>query len=277
MVAFAANSLFCRLALKEGSIDPASFTSIRLVSGAIALLLIISMRNIGQMKSAFSINKNTALQGGALLVYALFFSFAYIGLATGTGALLLFGSVQITMLLIAFLKGERFSLVQWFGFSMALGGIIFLLFPGADAPSILPAASMIIAGIAWGVYTLLGKGVNAPVTQTGKNFLFASYIILPITLCTVFFERHHLTWQGSMYAILSGVFASGCGYAMWYSVLPRLKVTLASTLQLSVPVIATFMGWLFLNESVSTLMIIASSLTLFGVAIVISARRSNST
>lgn len=275
MVAFAANSLFCRLALKEGAIDPASFTTIRLASGAIALLLIISFGHGSRVKSVFNLDKNTALQGGALLAYALFFSIAYIGLATGTGALVLFGSVQITMLLIAYLKGERFSVLQWLGFGMASGGIICLLLPGADAPSVLPAVSMIVAGIAWGVYTILGKGVSAPVVQTGKNFLFASLIIVPLMLGTLLFNYQQVTWQGSLYAILSGVFASGCGYAIWYSALPRLKVTLASTLQLSVPVIATFMGWLFINESVSTLMLIASSLTLFGVAIVISARNSN--
>lgn len=261
MLAFAANSLLCRMALSETGIDPATFTFVRLLSGALVLfvLLLIKRRNI--------------LDGGswsgalALFLYAAGFSFAYVNMSTGTGALLLFGAVQISMLVWGFIKGDVFSRNQIMGFVLAVCGLIFLLLPGIESPPLFAALLMIMAGTAWGAYSLLGRGVTAPLLMTGGNFVKATpmaailFLYLPID--------SDINASGVVLAVLSGALASGVGYAIWYHVLPSLKATQAATIQLSVPVIAMVMGWVFLDEVISVQMLVASVAILGGIVLVI--------
>src|SRR5436309_10423476 len=230
MTAFAGNSLLCRQALKRTTIDAASFTFIRILSGAVVLWLVVMLRKGTRPKAG---NWASAL---ALFAYAAAFSFAYISLAAGTGALLLFGAVQATMILWGLRKGERLRTRQWLGLALAVGGLVALLFPGLSAPPIDGALLMICAGIAWGIYSLRGKSAGDPATATAGNFLRAAVFaaVLSITL---------LPWAkldrgGVGYAILSGAIASGVGYVIWYSALPGLKAASAATVQLSVPVLA---------------------------------------
>jgi len=260
MLAFAANSLLCRMALTTTSVSPAMFTSVRLASGALFLFVLINV---------FSRANN--LQGswsGALLlfVYAASFSFAYVGMNTGTGALLLFGAVQVTMLTYGLLCGERFLLPQWGGFVLALGGLLILLLPGATAPAVLPAFLMITAGVAWGYYSLKGKSAQQPLLMTSGNFVRS----LPFLVFLLPFDMADSgSFAGILYAVTSGALASGAGYAIWYKVLPQLSASIAATLQLSVPVIAMLMGWVVLSEAVSLQMIVAAVATLGGVGLVI--------
>lgn len=261
LVAFAANSLLCRAALAEQLIDPASFTSIRLASGAIVLFVLTLFAKRNAVKAA------SPYGAFALFVYAAGFSFAYIAMSAGIGALLLFGSVQVTMLAWGLLHGERFSKQQWVGFSTAVVGLVILLLPGISAPPLLSAAFMILAGIAWGTYSILGKGASSPLALTAGNFVFT--IPLVVILSLVFIDDANLSSKGALYAVLSGAVASGLGYAAWYRVLPLLASTSAATIQLSVPVLATFAGWLLLGEVITTQIIIASGLILGGILLVI--------
>ncbi|WP_018981839.1 DMT family transporter [Salinimonas chungwhensis] len=260
MLAFAANSLLCRMALTTTSISPATFTSVRLASGAVFLFFLTRF-----------FSRSGSLQGswsGALLLftYAAGFSFAYIGMNTGTGALLLFGAVQLTMLTYGLLRGERFLLLQWAGFVLALSGLLILLLPGAKAPAVLPAFLMIIAGVAWGLYSLKGKSARQPLLMTSGNFVRA----LPFLIFLLPFDMTDFdSFAGVLYAVSSGALASGAGYAVWYKVLPQLSASMAATLQLSVPVIAMLLGWAVLSEAITLKMIIAAVATLGGVGLVI--------
>ena len=278
MLAFAANSLLCRMALSNTTIDPTLFTVIRLTSGAISLLLLSLLTLTGdpsknKIRTLFSaLKKNASYRGGiALFLYAVCFSFAYIGMSTGSGALLLFGSVQITMISFGFINGERFSFVQWGGFLLAFSGLIVLMLPSSVSPSIFSGALMIISGIAWGMYSIMGKQSQSALLSTSGNFIYASILCLPFLLSVVVFYPTSFTWDetGVVLAVMSGVIASAFGYAIWYSALPLLKATTAATVQLSVPIIATAMGWLFLAESLSTQILIASTMTLLGIYLVI--------
>lgn len=270
MLAFAANSILCRLALVdsgEGSIDAASFTSIRLVSGAIILAILVLIRTREMKPQNFKFFSVVML-----FTYAICFSFSYIGIAAGTGALILFGTVQLTMILYGIYKGERPSYRVWTGVLLALAGLVYLLLPSVSAPPLVSASLMVISGLAWGIYSLAGKGVNNPLAATTWNFIGT----LPLVLLTylIFHAEVHLTQKGIMLAILSGALASGIGYTVWYSALPYLNATRAATVQLTVPIIAAIGGVLLLSEPVSIRLGISSAAVLGGVYLTI--RSANS-
>ena len=261
MTAFAANSLLCRMALVETDIDPASFTFWRLTSGALMLTLLVVMRNQKPLQEG---NMASAI---ALFVYAAGFSFAYVSMATGAGALLLFGAVQVTMISWGLFKGERMSALQWGGFLLALIGLILLLLPNAAVPQLSSALMMLAAGIAWGVYSLKGKGAKFPIEATAGNFIRATPLAL--VLLVIFWPGGEFHAEGMAYAVASGAIASALGYALWYSILVHIAAIKAATLQLSVPVLAVFAGWLFLDEPVTLRIILSSLAVIGGVAMVI--------
>ena len=264
LVAFAANSLLCRTALGGHLIDPVSFTTIRLVSGALALILIIRLSgDSNQPQQA----KGSWGSGLALFAYAAAFSLAYVSLSTGMGALILFGSVQVTMISVALKSGEKLGPVQWMGLAAAIGGFIYLVMPGISAPDPLGALLMCISGIAWGVYSIRGKGVSAPVAMTAGNFTRSAP--MAIIAAAIAFSSLHLEPFGVLLALVSGIITSGLGYVLWYKALRSLTTTQASAVQLMVPVIAAFGGVAFLSEQVSFRLILGSALILGGVALVV--------
>lgn len=265
MLAFAGNSLLCRLALKHSGIDAASFTTLRLLAGALVLALVVRIKR-PTTASATTPGGNW-LSALALFAYAAGFSFAYISLPAATGALLLFGAVQATMIGMGIWRGERLRSRQWLGVLLALGGLIGLMLPGLSAPPLFGAVLMLGAGVAWGIYSLRGKGASDPTGVTAGNFLRA----VPITLTLSLLMLNHVSLDqaGVGYALLSGALASGLGYAIWYSVLPAMKTTHAATVQLSVPVLATLGGLVFLGEALNGRMVMASITILGGIALVI--------
>ena len=265
MIAFAGNSLICRAALNHTRIDAASFTTVRLISGALMLGLIVSMRRgtpagSGNWLSAF-----------ALFVYAAGFSFAYVSLPAATGALLLFGAVQVTMIGYGVWTGERLVKRQLVGLMLALAGVVVLLLPGLAAPPLSGSVLMLGAGVAWGVYSLRGKGAGDPTSVTAGNFLRA--VPIAAALSAVMLNGISADTAGFWYAVSSGALASGIGYAIWYTALPALKATHAATVQLSVPVIAALGGILFLGEPITPRLLLASAAILCGIALVIQKRR----
>ena len=266
MIAFASNSLLCRLALKQTSIDAASFTFIRIVSGAIALWIILKARRADWTKAG---NWPSAF---VLFVYAATFSFAYLQLSAGTGALLLFGAVQATMILWGLRKGERFDAIQILGLLMAVAGLVVLVFPGLTAPPLTGSILMLGAGVAWGIYSLRGKGSPDPTNATAGNFLRA--VPFAAALSLVFLTRIHLDSAGLEYALISGAITSGLGYVIWYSALPGLKATSAATVQLSVPVLAATGGILLLGEPTTIRYLVASAVILGGITLVILEKRA---
>ena len=261
MIAFASNSLLCRVALKDTGIDAASFTTIRLISGAIMLWLIVTMRR--NTKSG----KGNWLSALALFVYAAGFSFAYVNLSASTGALLLFGAVQATMTGQGLWSGERLQRIQVVGLFLALAGLVGLLLPGLSAPPLSGSLLMLSAGVAWGVYSIRGKGAGDPMRVTAGNFLraipFAAVLILLMQ------DMVSVDVAGFWYAVLSGAIASGIGYAIWYAALPVLRVSTAATVQLSVPVLTSLGGITFLGESVTLRLLLASMAILGGIGLVI--------
>lgn len=261
MLAFAGNSLLCRAALHHTSIDAASFTTIRLISGALMLWLVVSIRRGNHA------GEGNWLSAFALFAYAAAFSFAYISLTAATGALLLFGAVQATMIGHGLWKGERFRNWQLFGLMLALGGLAGLLMPGLSAPPLEGAVLMLAAGMAWGVYSLRGKAAGDPTRVTTGNFLRS--IPLAVLLSALMFKNTTPDLAGAGFAVLSGALASGIGYAIWYAALPALKATSAATVQLSVPVIAAVGGILFLGEVLTLRLVLASLAILGGIALVI--------
>ena len=264
LVAFAANSLLCRMALGGHLIDPVSFTMIRLVSGALALLLI--MQWFGESNYDQQV-KGSWGSGFALFVYAMAFSLAYVSLSAGIGALILFGSVQMTMISFALKSGEKLALVQWIGLFAAIGGLLYLVMPGITAPDPLGALLMCISGIAWGAYSIRGKGITTPVVMTAWNFTRSApmaILALIIALSSV-----HIQLFGVLLALASGVITSGLGYVFWYKALRSLTTTQASTVQLMVPVIAAFGGVVILSEQVSLRLILGSAMILGGVSLAI--------
>lgn len=261
MIAFAGNSLLCRQALKRTTIDAASFTFIRILSGAVVLWLVVMLRKGTRPKAG------TWASALALFAYAAAFSFAYISLSAGTGALLLFGAVQATMIIWGLVQGERLRTRQWLGLALAVGGLVALLFPGLSAPPINGALLMLCAGIAWGFYSLRGKGAGDPVTTTAGNFLRAVVFVSILSIALLPWARLDRTGVG--YAVLSGAIASGVGYVIWYSALPGLKAASAATVQLSVPVLAAAGGILFLGESITVRFLLASIAVLGGIALVV--------
>ena len=268
MLAFAGNSLLCRLALRNTAIDAASFTAIRLVSGALVLWLIARRFRRDQSGSG---NWPSAL---ALFAYAAAFSFAYRSLPAGAGALLLFGAVQATMIGWGLWSGERLRAPQLAGLAVALGGLSGLLLPGVSAPPLGASVLMIGAGIAWGVYSLRGKGAGDPTRVTAGNFLRAAPVAVALGLFMFTLDGASLDAAGFCYAVASGAVTSGIGYAIWYTALPALKATTAATVQLSVPVITALGGIAFLGEPVTLRLVLASSAILGGIALVVLQKRA---
>lgn len=273
MLAFAGNSLLCRMALKHTAIDPASFTTMRLLTGACMLWLVVRLE--GGPRSAVKPSVWGAGNGwsaGALFVYAAAFSFAYVSMSAATGALLLFGSVQATMIGYGVSQGERLRTPQLAGLALALAGLVALMLPGLAAPPLPSALPMVAAGVAWGVYSLRGKrvktkGVSSATQVTAGNFLRA----VPMALGLSLLMSTHWVYDrnGLLLAAVSGALASGLGYAIWYHALPALKATQAATVQLSVPVIAALGGVLVLGEAITLPLVLASCAILGGIALVI--------
>lgn len=268
MLAFAGNSLLCRIALKHTSIDAASFTTMRMLSGACMLWLVVRLKSgTGSAARAGERSGGNWLSACALFVYAAGFSFAYVSMSAATGALLLFGSVQATMIGYGVFKGERMHKLQLVGFALALAGLVALMLPGLAAPTLLSSLSMLSAGVAWGIYSLRGKGVGDPTQVTAGNFMHA--VPMALVLSLLMFKHQSLDGSGLGLAVLSGALASGLGYAIWYRALPAIKATHAATVQLSVPVIAALGGVVFIGEAVTVPMLLASSAILGGIALVI--------
>ena len=310
MIAFASNSLLCRAALKQTNIDAATFTFVRIFSGAVALWPIMKARSwlmVDRTATAladgsetrvrfpspqsspkgrgdpFSLRKvrmrvldrkaaGNWISALALFVYAAGFSFAYTSLSAGTGALLLFGAVQATMILWGLHKGERLTTIQIVGFVAAVTGLIVLVFPGLSAPPIIGSILMLGAGVAWGIYSLRGKGEKNPASATTGNFVRA--VPFAAALSIIFFVRAHLDPLGVSYAIISGAITSGLGYVIWYSALPSLNAASAATVQLSVPVLAATGGILLLGEPITLRYVLASVAVLGGIALVVVAPHS---
>jgi drug/metabolite transporter (DMT)-like permease len=267
LVAFAFNSILCRMALRGGEADAAGFTLIRLVSGAVALVVISYF--VGKEKG-FSGRGNWP-SAFFLFAYAICFSFAYLGLTAGTGALILFGSVQLTMIAVAISRGERPHILEWIGLLGASGGLIYLVFPGLAAPPLWSSVLMAAAGAAWGFYTLRGRGSSAPLADTTGNFIRTVPMI--ILAAIPFISKINLSTNGIVLAVLSGAVASGVGYTVWYAALKHHTATRAAVLQLSVPLIAAAGGILFLAESPSARLAIAAALILGGIALTIFSRK----
>jgi drug/metabolite transporter (DMT)-like permease len=270
LIAFASNSILCRLALGPGAIDPATFTAVRLVSGAGTLLLIAFSTGRADRRGA-----GNWMSGALLFIYAICFSFAYVDLNTATGALILFCSVQLTMLWTAIATGERPQLLQWLGLIGALGGFIYLVSPGLEAPSPRGSVLMTISGAAWGVYTLRGRGKADPISATTDNFVRAVPFVLVVLLVSAVMSRDaHVTTRGLVLAIISGALTSGIGYVIWYTALKRLTATRAATVQLTVPIIAALGGVIFMSEAVSLRLAVAAATILGGVALVLAGQES---
>lgn len=265
MFAFAANSLLCRLALAHGGIDPASFGAIRVASGALALVLIVR----GRAGHATSVRGDWT-SAAMLFAYVAFFSFAYVGLTAGTGALILFGAVQLTMFGAALRSGERFAPVAWCGLALAAAGLVYLVLPGVSAPPPGSAVLMALAGAAWGVYSLRGRGGPDPLRATAGNFLRAAP--LAFVLWLPFARVAHADGAGIALAIVSGALTSGVGYALWYTALRALTAMRAATVQLSVPLITAFGAVLFLAEPLTLRLVLASVAILGGIALVLARR-----
>jgi drug/metabolite transporter (DMT)-like permease len=301
MIAFASNSLLCRAALKETKIDAASFTFIRIFSGALALWLILTIQRLLRAQGtasppveslttgvgfpspqsspkergcSFSLREKVGMRGAgnwisalALFVYAAGFSFAYTSLSAGTGALLLFGAVQATMILWGLHKGERLSTIQIVGLTIAVTGLIALLLPGLSAPPLIGSILMLGAGVAWGIYSLRGKDEKNPASATTRNFVRA--VPFAAALSIIFIMRAHLDLAGVTFGVISGAITSGLGYVIWYSVLPDLKAASAAIVQLSVPVLAATGGILLLGEPITMRYVLASVAVLGGIALVV--------
>ncbi|HEX8678568.1 MAG TPA: DMT family transporter [Chthoniobacterales bacterium] len=266
MAAFAGNSLLCRAALRGMTIDAASFTAIRIVSGAVVLWLILRLRG----RSA--LNAGSWWSALALFIYAAAFSFAYLSLSAGTGALLLFAAVQATMILWGVRRRERLHVRQVAGLALAFMGLVLLLLPGIAAPPLGGSVLMLTAGVAWGAYSLRGKGVGDAAAATAGNFIRA--VPMAVLAAVVLVPQAHADRAGVTYAIISGAITSGLGYVIWYAVLPALKAVSAASVQLSVPVLTAVAGIVFLGEAVSLRLIVAGLAVLGGIALVVLERRS---
>lgn len=263
LIAFAGNSILCKLALGENKLDAASFTIIRLLSG-IVMLLLISQISGRKGKSAF---KRNWISSSALFLYAIAFSYAYISLDTGTGALILFGAVQITMILASLISGNKLHLFEWIGIVIAFLGFIYLVQPNLTTPSLKGFLLMTVSGIGWGIYTLRGKGSKQPIHDSASNFLYTLPFIFALSI--VEFNHTNLSGQGIILAIASGAVASGIGYTVWYFAVKRLSTMQASVVQLLVPVIAAAGGVIFANEVISMRLIFSSVMILGGIVLVL--------
>lgn len=267
LVAFAFNSILCRMALRGGEADAAGFTLVRLVSGALTLVVI-----------SYFLSKQKGVKGRGnwvsaffLFAYAICFSFAYLGLTAATGALILFGSVQLTMIAVATVRGERPHALEWIGLILAVAGLVYLELPGLSAPPLASSLLMAGAGAAWGFYTLRGRGSSAPLADTTGNFIrsvpFIGIAVIP------FFSKIGLSTNGMLLAAASGALTSAVGYSVWYAALRHLTATRAAVLQLAVPLLTAAFGMVFLTEQATTRTMIAAGLILGGILLVIIARR----
>jgi drug/metabolite transporter (DMT)-like permease len=267
MLAFAGNSILCRLALKGTAIDAATFTLVRVVSAAAVLWLILLVRH-GPHRLARGGNWPSAL---ALFAYAAAFSYAYIHLSAGTGALLLFGAVQATMTGYGLYAGERLRAWQWLGLALALGGLAWLVLPGLTAPPPGSSLLMIVAGIAWGIYSLRGRGAADAIATTAGNFIRA--VPPALALALLMHAQRSLDSAGLACALVSGALTSGLGYVVWYAVMPQLRAATAATVQLSVPVIAAVGGLALLGEAMSLRLAVSAAAVLGGIALVIAGKQ----
>jgi drug/metabolite transporter (DMT)-like permease len=261
LLAFASNSVLCRMALAHGSIDPTSFASLRILSGAATLWIISALLRRRSRPTG------SWISASMLALYAFSFSYAYVSLGTGTGALILMGAVQTTMIVAGVRAGERPTRIQWIGLLLAMGGTVYLVSPGITAPPVLGSALMVLAGFAWGVYSLRGRRSSDPITTTTENFIRAVPILIALNLV----QLAQLQWstQGVLLALLSGSLTSGIGYVVWYAALRGLTTTRAAVVQLAVPVIAAMGGVVFLSESIVTRLVIASLAVLGGVGLAV--------
>jgi len=272
LVAFAFNSILCRLTLRGEEIDAASFTAVRLASGAVTLIVLSYFLSV----SSRHVSKGSSAKGGNwfsaffLFGYAICFSFAYLGLTAGTGALILFGCVQLTMIGTAIWQGEKPTTIELIGLAAAFGGLVYLVLPGLTSPPMFNAGLMAAAGISWGIYSLRGKSGSDPLANTTGNFVRT----LPFMLLAIipFLTRIQLSNRGVVLAVLSGAVASGIGYTVWYAALKHLTSTRAAILQLAVPIIAAAGGVFFLAEAATTRLWIAGAFILGGIALTIFGR-----
>jgi drug/metabolite transporter (DMT)-like permease len=271
MIAFAANSLLARAALRDGAIDATSYTAIRLASGALVLAIVVQARR-GRAVATTAPRAGSWPSALALSIYAIAFSYAYLQLAAGTGALLLFGAVQLTMIVGALLRGERPRWHQWLGYAIALAGMVTINLPSLHAPPPSGAALMIASGIAWGIYSLRGRGAARPIETTAGNFLRSVPFAIGLAILA-FASSAHLTARGVILSVLSGGVASGLGYCLWYLVLPVLGAARGAIVQLSVPVIAAGSAVLVLHEPVRRDVAIGGAIVLGGLAIALWPRR----
>jgi len=265
MIAFAANSVFCRLALIDQDNSPLSFTLVRVLSGAI-ILSIFFFKDF--KKEPIQINMASVLAPITLFFYALFFSLSYVNIDAGLGALILFACVQITMITSALAKGQKMNFYQAIGFTLALAGFVYLLLPGAGVPPLRATGLMITSGVCWGVYSLLGQGVKNPIFSNAQNFIFTFPLVLAFFVVFPF----ELTKSGAFWAVLSGSLTSGLGYTLWYIVLKDLVTSTASIVQLSVPALAILGGVVFLHEPISFRLVIATTLIFIGIVINITSK-----
>jgi len=272
LVAFASNSLLCRLALAGGHIDPATFTEVRLASGIVALLLVVGWRQSHKKAGTRVRTTGSWFSGAALFLYAIAFSYAYVSLDAGTGALILFGAVQVTMIGWALFVGEHPRPMEWVGLIAAFLGLVYLVFPGVSAPSPVGAVLMAGAGIAWGVYSLRGRGGDRPMVDTAGNFLRTLPAVAVLALLS--YRHMMVSAEGIGLAVLSGALASGLGYVIWYVALKGLTSTQAATVQLAVPVIAGLGGVVLLDETLTLRLVLAALMILGGIALALAAHRS---
>lgn len=265
MLAFAANSLLCRLALAPGLIDAASFATLRVAAGVVTLAIVVMSR--WRHQRTHTADPRAV---GALFAYMICFSFAYLSLAAGTGALILFGAVQLTMFVAALRAGEPFPPLAWVGLSCAMLGLVYLVSPGLAAPDPGGAALMAVAGFAWGIYSLRGRKAGDALVATASNFV----LTLPLLAIVSVLARNgiHATTLGVAYALASGAIASGLGYVAWFAAIKRLRATTAATVQLSVPIIAALGGTALLGEAVTLRLVLASAATLGGIWLVLAQR-----
>ncbi|MFA0112792.1 DMT family transporter [Vibrio sp. 10N.261.46.E11] len=285
LVAFAANSVLCRWALMDQTIDPLSFSIVRIISGALTLLILLTLSSHSKSREELvnndkSVETKLKLQFQftsilSLLVYMFGFSFAYLELGAGLGALVLFVAVQFTMIAAHLLAGNRMSLLEWCGCLLSVSGLVYLLMPtdSTSSPDITSIILMALAGVGWGIYTLAGKKSPNALQSTTANFGFSSLAILVVISLLVLIPnalpRISITEQGLIYAVMSGSVASGVGYSLWYYVVKKLHTVVASIAQLSVPVIATLGGVLLLSEPVTMQFIISSTVILLGISLVL--------
>jgi drug/metabolite transporter (DMT)-like permease len=266
LLAFAANSVFCRLALGEGSIDAASFTVVRLLSGVVVLFVLVKVRQDKKGQSSAG-SWSASLM---LFLYALTFSFAYITLDTGTGALILFGWVQITMILLSLFSGNRLHISEWAGIVVAFMGFVYLMLPDVTTPSAKGFSLMTVAGISWGIYTVKGRGSKNPVVDTAYNFSRTIPFLLVLTV--VGLNDSHFSSRGILLGVLSGGIASGIGYAIWYTALGGLSVTQAAVVQSLVPVVAAVGGVILMSEALPPRLVFSATMILGGILMVILGR-----